>query len=194
MTEKEQKQQNYDTDEMKERMALLEAVLFTLGDPVKKTRLAKVCGFSDKELNDVIDAYTTCAKRDKRGLVLVENNNAIQMATAPQTQKVVEKMLSDAVNEDLSKAALEVLAIVAYRGPVSRMEIDAIRGVNCSFSLRGLLMRGLIERVPDQQNKRSYLYRVTHDFLSHLGLTKTQELPHFSTLNAHRKIDQVKDL
>ncbi len=188
MTKKEHTKE----DELIRNMAILEAVLFTMGDPIKKKRLAKVCGFHDALLKKVLHAYQEEAKRARRGLSIMEHNDAVQLVTAPETQSIVEKMLADSLSEDLSRAALEVLAIVAYRGPVSRMEVDAIRGVNCSFSLRGLAMRGLIERVSDPEHPRTYLYRVTHDFLSHLGLTRIEELPDFEALNTHPKIDQVK--
>ncbi len=173
-------------------IARLEALLFVSGDPLSTAKCARVCGFSREHLAQVVAAHTQRAQRTGSGLRISVCNDTVQMVTAPHTQQVVEKLVTDARNEDLSKAALEVLAIVAYRSPVSRAEVDAIRGVNCAFSLRNLLMRGLIERVPDPNRPRAYLYRVTHDFLSHLGLQSVEELPDFTTLSTHPKIAQVK--
>ncbi len=183
-----------DTRELYVHMAAVEAVLFTVGDPIKKKRLAKACGITMSRLDTVLVAYAQRADKEARGLVIMEKDDTVQMMTAPQVQEIVKSTLSDRLDEDLSRAALEVLTIVAYRSPVSRMEIDAIRGVNCAFSLRNLLMRGLIERIADPDDARAYRYRVTHDFLAHLGLRSVRELPDFATLATHPKIDQVKGI
>ncbi len=182
------------TRELCAQMAAVEAILFTFGDPMKKKRLAKACNLTGNRLDAVLAAYARRADEEARGLVIMEKDDTVQMMTAPQVQGIVKKVITDRLDEDLSRAALEVLTIVAYRSPVSRMEIDAIRGVNCSFSLRNLLMRGLIERVTDPENSRAYRYRVTHDFLAHLGLRRVQDLPDFAALAQHPKIDQVKGL
>ena len=82
-------------------------------------------------------------------------------------------------SEELSRAAIETAAIIAYQGPITRAEIEYVRGVNSSFILRGLLMRGLVERIENPKDARSYLYRISFDFLKHLGLTKIEDLPQY---------------
>jgi segregation and condensation protein B len=86
------------------------------------------------------------------------------------------------MQESLSKAALEVLAVIAYRGPIARAEIEAIRGVNCSVTLRNLLMRALIERKENETDARGYLYSISFQFLKSLGLQSITELPEYTSL------------
>jgi segregation and condensation protein B len=85
--------------------------------------------------------------------------------------------------EDLSRASLETLAIVAYRSPITRAGIEAVRGVNSTFTLRTLLLRGLVERYENPADQRSYLYRPAFDLLKYLGIEKIENLPNFPELN-----------
>jgi len=86
---------------------------------------------------------------------------------------------------------LEVLSIVAYRGPISRMDVEAIRGVNCSFTLRSLLMRGLLERIDNPADNRSYLYKISFDFLKKMGVESVEKLPDFENLSKDDRIDSI---
>jgi segregation and condensation protein B len=113
------------------------------------------------------------------------------MATKPENAAHVEAFTKSALTESLSKAALEVLAIIAYRAPVTRAEIDAIRGVNCSFTLRNLLLRGLIEREGNPDDSRGYIYRPAFRFLEVLGLSKTSELPDFEALSQDERLTMI---
>jgi len=101
----------------------------------------------------------------------------------------VHKLVKNDLEEDLSRATLEVLAVVAYRGPISRAQIEEVRGVNCSFTLRNLLMRGLVERVENPNDSRSYLYKISFDFLKHLGLGNVKELPNYEELEKSGTIE-----
>jgi segregation and condensation protein B len=171
--------------------AQIEAVLFVHGDPVSVAKLAKITGTTPEEISAAVVALRAIYESTDRGLAIVENNDTVQLATAPICADIIDRMTSDSLQEDLSQSALEVLSIVAYRGPVSRMDIDAIRGVNCAFVLRNLMIRGLVERIMHPDNTRAYLYRVTNDFLTHLGLLCVEDLPDFAKLRDHEKINAV---
>ena len=95
------------------------------------------------------------------------------------------------MQESLSKAALEVLAVIAYRGPIARAEIEAVRGVNCSVTVRNLLMRGLIDRYENADDSRGYLYSVSFPFLRELGLSSVAELPDYETLTHDERLLSV---
>jgi segregation and condensation protein B len=92
------------------------------------------------------------------------------------------KFMNKEIGEALSPAVSEVLAVVAYRGPLTRAQIEYIRGVNCCFTLRNLAMRGLVERKENPDDSRSYLYEISFDFLNSLGIKKVQELPEYEEL------------
>ena len=104
------------------------------------------------------------------------------LATSPQFSEFFRDLAREEQTKDLGKAGLETLAIVLYQGPVSKNKIEYIRGVNSSFVLRTLLIRGLIERVPNPEDQRSYLYRPTFDALAHVGVTKVEDLPDYEAL------------
>lgn len=122
----------------------------------------------------------------ERGFVLLEKDDSWQFASNPKNGSYLEELMKNEFNQELSRSALETLAIIAYKGPISRIEMEYLRGVNSSFSVRNLLMRGLIERIENPKDARSYLYRVTFDFLKHFGLTNMKQLPRFEEFNKQK--------
>lgn len=162
----------------------IESLLFLQGDPMEAAKLAKIIGVPKKEIEaalcELAGEYAPTAHG--RGIILVEHDGRWQFATNPANREVVKKFATADLAGELTKPALEVLAIVAYRGPLSRAEIEYIRGVDSSSALRTLLLRALIDREENPKDHRSYLYRVTHDFLRHLGLTAAGALPDYEEL------------
>ncbi len=160
--------------------ALLEAVLFVASGPVSLDRLAKT-------LEVPITAVSTLLRSlendyHPRGLRLQWSGNDVQLTTAPTTSVVVERFLGLEVTSRLSQAALETVAIVAYMQPMTRPQVDQIRGVNSDGALRTLLSKGLIEEVGRSEGPgRPILYGTTPLFLQHFGLTAVTELPPLPT-------------
>jgi segregation and condensation protein B len=124
-------------------------------------------------------------------LALLFENSQVVMATKPEHAAYIEALTKSTLAESLSKAALEVLSIIAYRSPVTRSEVDAIRGVNCSFTLRNLLLRGLIEREGNPDDSRGYIYRPAFRFLEVLGLSKAADLPDFEALSQDERLTMI---
>ncbi len=156
--------------------ALLESILFVASGPVATSRLAKSLEISpgavETLLHDLDEMYAG------RGLRLQWTGNAVQLTTAPEASDVVERFLGLEVTTRISQAALEVLAMVAYMQPITRPQIDQIRGVNSDAALRTLLSKGLVEENGRLETPgRPILYGTTPQFLQHFGLGSLRELP-----------------
>ncbi len=158
---------------------LLEGLLFYRSAPLKKQALIKQFEIDALGLQAAIEALKT--RLESGALRLVETDTEIQLVTAPSLAPFIEDIRKQDIKSDIGKAGAETLAIILYRGTVSRSEIDQIRGVNSSFILRNLLVRGLIERVPAEKGG-GYMFRITPDLLAHLGVATTQELTDFARI------------
>lgn len=171
---------------MKELTKKIQAILFYKGDPVSLKELAKVTGANKKELQEAITELKQSL--EGQGLVLQETGEEYTLGTAPETSDIIEKFRREELDKNLSKAALETLTIILYKGGVHRGYIDYVRGVNSSFILRILSMRGLIERSVDPTDQRRYVYKPTLELLSLLGLKNTGELPEYDEIT--KKLDE----
>ena len=118
-----------------------------------------------------------------RGIVLIEKGNEITLGTAPESSKLIENLQKEELNKELSKASLETLSIIVYKNGVSRAEIDYIRGVNSSFTLRALSIRGLIEKTVDTKDNRRYIYKPSFELMSYMGMKSMEELPDYQEIN-----------
>ncbi len=160
--------------------ALIEAVLFWKAEPVAIADLAKQLEQSEEQVRTALVFLR--GKLEGRGVMLVEKDGEVLLGTHPEAATLIERLTKEELSRDLGKAALETLTIVLYKGPVARAEIDYIRGVNSSFILRTLQVRGLVEKIINPADSRSYLYRPTFELLQHLGLSKVEDLPEFGSL------------
>lgn len=157
--------------------AKIEAVLFYRAEPVTKTELAKIL---EVEVEAITEA-TNLLKESltNRGLCLLELGEELELGTAPIASELIEKIAKEELSKELGKSALETLTLIVYQGPISRPEIDQVRGVNSSFILRNLMVRGLVERITDEKDSRRFLYKPTLELLRHLGLERIEELPEY---------------
>lgn len=171
--------------------SLVESILFISGEPVKISRIVKITGAPKPEVENALMVLSGEYSSGGRGFAIIRKEDEVQMATSPENASLVEELIKSEIQENLSKASLEVLAIVAYRGPLTRAEVETIRGVNCSFTIRALLMRGLLERVDNPMDSRSYLYKISFDFLKKLGLESVERLPDFAKLSGDERIDSI---
>ena len=165
------------TASVNDRLKLIvESILFVADDPIEIAALARISGHNDAAILEAVDAIA--AEFQGRGLRLQRIAGAVQMVTAPEAASFVEQFLGVDEDHRLSHAALETLAIIAYKQPVSRTVIEAIRGVNCDRALASLRARGLVTEVGRASSAgRPYLYGTTFRFLEHFGLEKPEDLP-----------------
>jgi len=159
--------------------ARLEAILFYQSGPVKRKELLRILKIDEEELNEGIEILEENLR--ERGIRIVEHEGEIRLGTAPEISSLIEEITKDELMKDLGKAGLETLSIILYKGPVSRRDIDNVRGVNSSFILRNLLIRGLIDREESKEG-RGYAYRPSLDLLMHLGITSLEELPDYKEI------------
>ena len=173
--------------------SILESILFISGEPMSFKKLEKII---EKNKDEVITGAETLAKKyseSNGGLKIIIKDNKIQMVTAGENSQFVEKFFKADIEGDLSRAALEVLSVVAYRGPIARTAIEEIRGVNCSFTLRHLMIRDLVERISNPNDSRAYLYKISFDFLKKLGIEKVEDLPKFIELKEKELPKEIKE-
>ncbi|MDO8555349.1 MAG: SMC-Scp complex subunit ScpB, partial [bacterium] len=145
-------------------------------------QLAKILNKDESEIINAIDELEK--DLENRGIKLIKNNGEVMLGSAPETSQYCEIMLKEELDKTLGRAALETLAIVLYKGAfledgVNRAEIDLIRGVNSTFTLRNLSIRGLVTKKINNKDKRSVFYAPSTQLLQYLGITKKENLPQF---------------
>lgn len=164
--------------------SILESVLFAYGDPLSAEKLAKTARTKKEEVLAAIAELNRDYK--ERGFIIIEKDGEFRLGSNPGNAAYVEDLVKSEFSEELSHAALETLAIIAYKGPLTRVDIEYVRGVNSSFTLRNLALRGLVERIENPKDARSYLYMVSFKFLEYLGLGSSEELPGFKEFREHK--------
>ncbi|MEE8131451.1 MAG: SMC-Scp complex subunit ScpB [Candidatus Paceibacterota bacterium] len=161
----------------------IEAVLFVYGEPMEIKRIAKILKISESKIKEVLQQLEQEFSIENRGLKLIFSDSPagerVQLATKPEFVSIIESIIKEESKDNLTPATLETLSLIAYLGPLSRAQIDFYRGVNSSFILRALLMRGLVERFPAPKKANIYLYQPSFDLLKYLGISKIEELPEY---------------
>ena len=160
----------------------IESLLFASVKPVAISELAKALSISTSNIKNALDELKADYETREAGIALINNGTRYQLATASYNAKLVKDFLKSEVSGELSQPSLETLTIIAYRGPISKLEIERIRGVNCSLIIRNLLLRGLIEEDYDKKKDISF-YNVSLDFIRFLGISQREELPDFTKLS-----------
>ncbi len=179
----------------------LEAVLFWYGEPVSIKKLSQILsaqgGSASSGENKVTEEEITEALKNLetnlsgRGIILVTKEDEVTLGTSKDSSELIEKLTKDELIRDLGKAGLETLSIIIYQGPLSRAEIDYIRGVQSNFILRNLMIRGLVEKIPNSKDQRSFLYKPTFEMLSFMGIAKIEDMPNYS--EARAEIESYKN-
>lgn len=158
----------------------IEALLFYKNEPLEIKKISNILGVGENEIKESLINLELSLKG--RGLCLITTADEVSLATSPETRDFIEQIAKDEMRAEIGKAGLETLAIILYNGPVSRREIDYIRGVNSTFILRNLSIRGLVEKEADKDDQRIFKYRASLPLLAHLGITNIKELPDFEEL------------
>jgi segregation and condensation protein B len=162
----------------REKKSLLEALLFFSGEPLTLSTLKGITEMDEPEIRRVMDGLMTDYRTRESGILIAEIANGYQMVTDPRHSPWIKKMKSSQVSSRLSLAALETLAIIAYRQPIIKAEVEQVRGVNADGVIKTLLDRRLIKIMGKKEAPgKPLLYGTTREFLQHFGLKDLAELP-----------------
>ncbi len=174
----------------------IEAILFVAGHPLTEATLARYAHAQPLEVHGALEQLRERYQSEQRGIQLLEIGSSWQLVSHPDCAESVYAFAKEEVLGELTRAQLETLSVIAYRGPLPKRELDAIRGVNCRQIIRNLLIRGLVEVEGEDAEAESgeddpQSYQVSPAFLRHLGLTALEQLPEYGTLRASSVIDDV---
>ena len=162
----------------------LESVLFIASKPLSRKELGKALGVEMEVLEEAVVVLKEQYNDPASGIHIVDTGADVQMVTNPANAEIVEDFTKQELMGELTRAQLETLTVVAYQGPITRPEIEAIRGVNCAIILRNLAVRGLVEE-EDSVDKLMTAYRISATALRQLGIATVSELPDYETLREH---------
>lgn len=158
---------------------ILEGILFVVGNEgIERERILEILEIKENELDELLGNVKEEYQKEDRGFDIEFLANRYKLVTKKEHSKYYEKLVEVEKNDELSQAALETLAVIAYNSPVTRAYIDDIRGVDSSYQLRKLLYRNLVKEVGRSDLPgRPILYSVTDEFLDYLGLSSLEQLP-----------------
>lgn len=159
--------------------AKIEAILFVHGEPATFKRLSTLLKMDESRVRAGLESLKHKLADESRGLDLIIHDGRAELTTSPDLSSLISQMIREEMDSKLTPASLETLAIIAYLGPCGRALIEHVRGVNSSFILRSLTVKGLIERRADPKRPNTYLYQPTFEFLSHMGLGSQEQMPDF---------------
>lgn len=180
--------------EKQEQKKVIEALLFLSEEPVKTDRIAMMLSVSPDESEKLARELMQDFKDDQRGLQIIETTGGFQLGTRPELAPYLEKAFSEDVSSNLTAAALEALAIIAYKQPVTRIEVESIRGVRCEHVLDNLVKRKLIKISGRKEGPgRPLLYSTTPDFLKYFGLMDLNDLPPLDLENKLERTEEVQN-
>ena len=170
----------------------IEGILFAAGDCVKTAKLAVVLDKTVEEINDAVSEHMDEYNREKRGLAIIEISDGYQLCSRPDYYNYIREILGEQRNQPLSNAAMEALAIIAYKQPVTRGIIEKVRGVNSDGCVNRLYERGLIEEAGRLDAPgRPVLYKTTDTFLRCFGLRTPKDLPPINFKNTMPELTQM---
>ncbi|MCR4313713.1 MAG: SMC-Scp complex subunit ScpB [Candidatus Uhrbacteria bacterium] len=168
----------------------IEAVLFAAAKPIKLSDLRKHLDVSEEVVREAIDDIVARFNVDASGIHLMEQNGSVQLVSNAHVGEAVAKFLKKEASGPLTRPSLETLTIIVYRGPITKPEIEMIRGVNCSLILRNLLIRGFVTEKQDKARLQP-VYHVSHEFLQAIGVNRLDALPDYEAFRTNEKITEL---
>ncbi|MDP3899855.1 MAG: SMC-Scp complex subunit ScpB [bacterium] len=173
-----------------ELSAKIESLLFIAGKPLAFKRIAMLTSVrSVDEIKKTVQLMSEQYYHQKRGIQIILTEEKAQIVTSSELNELAEKFVKDEMTGELTRPSIETLTIIAYRGPITKLELERIRGINCSLILRNLQIRGLIEEKKDAKQRQSY-FNITIEFLKHLGINSVNDLPDYEKLHKNEDIDK----
>lgn len=168
----------------------LESLLLVATRPLSLKKIAEILGVTVGDVESALAELKTKFNVESSGIQLLEHGSTVQFVTNPLTSKLITEYLKEEQAGELTRPALETLTIIAYRGPISKIQLDTIRGVNCSLILRNLMIKGLVE-AKGSKDKLQTTYQTTSDFVRFLGLTSIDQLPDYDQLHTDERLEQI---
>ncbi|MBI2984372.1 MAG: SMC-Scp complex subunit ScpB [Candidatus Kerfeldbacteria bacterium] len=168
----------------------IESLLFVSPRPLSLRKLADLTASEVSVVEQAIADLTQRYNRQDQGINILRHGSAVQMVTSPLSSQLVTSFLKEEQAGELTRPALETLTIIAYRGPISKIQLDTIRGVNCALILRHLMVKGLVEAKP-HRDKYQTTYQVAIDFVRFLGLNQIADLPDYQRLNHDENLEHL---
>lgn len=166
---------------MKNYKSIVESILFVWGEPVNINKISKTLELSKVETRKVLDEMVEEYKENQRGIQIIEINNSFQFSTRKENYQYIEEFCAKSSSKGLSNSTLEVLAIIAYKQPITKMDIESIRGVSSDGPVSNLVMRELVEEKGRLEKiGRPIIYGTTDVFLKSFGFKDIKELPDIS--------------
>jgi len=191
ITGKEEKEE--DTVEREKAKAVLEAILFTLGDSVEISRLAEVIEENKKVTKELLEEMKQSYRAEDKGIELIELEDAVQLCTKNEMYEYLIKIARTPRKHVLSDTMLEILSIIAYKQPVTKLDIERIRGVSCDFAVNRLLEYNLIQELGRLDAPgRPMLFGTTEQFLRSFGVKSLSDLPELNPVQVEEFREQAE--
>lgn len=168
----------------------VESILLVTSRPISIKKIAEIIKAKEADVLSQLSQLNQEYNESERGFRLLINNKQVQLVSAPENQEIVQGYLKDELTGELTKPSLETLTIIAYRQPITKAEMEQIRGINCSLILRNLMIRGLVEAEYNKQRAVTE-YNITMDFLKYLGINSVKELLDFEKLNSDENLQKL---
>lgn len=163
---------------------IIESILFVAGDAVAVSNISSALEISEEEIKNIIDEMIWDRQQKNEGVLLIKVEDGVQLCSNPLYTAYIESVLQPVKKTKLSQSLLETLAIIAYRQPITRAEVEQVRGVKCNYSVAALIESGLIERAGRKKTLGNPMMYVTSDeFLRHFGISSLDELPALKQLS-----------
>lgn len=169
--------------------SVLESLMYAWGEPLNINEISKILNMPQSSISDILNDMISGYENDEnRGLIIKKFGNSYQLITRKENYEYIQELLQSTQNKNLSTAAMETLSIIAYKQPVTRVEIELIRGVKCTQVIKGLLDKSLVKEAGRLDKPgRPTVYATTDEFLRHFDLSSLKELPKLDMINEEEK-------
>lgn len=173
--------------------SIIESLLFVSGEPMKSKHLASILEYSKEEIENLMEEMMESYSENSRGIKIIKIDESYQIVTKQENSQYIQKLLNVNVRQSLSQAALETLAIIAYKQPITRIEVEEIRGVKCDKAVVNLVEKGLVKECGRKEVPgRPILYATSEKFLKHFGLESLGDMPDLSEFS--EAIDDIRNI
>ncbi len=168
----------------------IESLLFIATRPLSVNKITEAVNGKKDEVKIFLKELLEEYNQSKKGINIIKNGSNYQMVSNSENSDMIANFLKEEVTGELTPASLETLTVIAYRGPITKSELEMIRGVNCSVIIRNLSMRGFVDEIDDKKDLVQK-YKISIDFMKHLGINEKKELPNFEKLNSNESLEKL---